>query len=121
MLDHFRGSERAEAGGSAVILAVRMPDQESGREQIAGAGDIDHAFDRHRLHRLDRVAGDHHTAFLAARHHRELGVAAQRLHRGVEVGRLIEAVQFMLVGEDDIDGALADEVEKLATIAVDAE
>ena len=109
MLDHFGSRQRAEAGGGAVVLAARQPDQETGGEQIAGAGDVDHAVDRHRLHRLDRLAGDHHAAFLAARDHRELGVVTQRLDRGVEVGGLIETVQLVLVGENNVDGALADQ------------
>ena len=67
------------------------------------------------------VAGHHHAAFLAARYDRELGVAAQRLDRGVEIGGLVKAVQFALVGEHDIDGALADQLEEFGAIAVDAE
>ena len=78
-----------------------MADQEAGREQIARAGRIDDALDRHRRHRLDRLAADDHAALLAARHHGELAVAAQRRDRGVEIGGLVEAVQFALVGEED--------------------
>ncbi len=121
MLDHFGGGERAHTGGGAVILAVRMSDQESGGEQVAGAGDIDHFFNRHGLHRLDAVAGDHDAAFFAARYHRELGVGAQELHGGIEIGGFVQAVQFALIGEQDIDRALADQIEKLGPKPLDAE
>src|SRR5215472_1028297 len=46
---------------------------------------------------------------------------AQRIERGVKVGGLVQAVQFTLVGENDVDGAGADEIEEFGTIPVDAE
>ncbi len=113
MLDDLGRRQRAEAGRGAVVLAARQADQETGGEQVAGAGDVDHTVDRHRLYRLDGVAGHHHAAFLTARDDRELGVMAQSLDRSVEVGGLVEAVQFVLVGEDDVDGALADQTREI--------
>ena len=42
MLDHLGRRQRAEPRRGAVVLAARQADQEAGREQIAGAGDVDH-------------------------------------------------------------------------------
>ena len=45
----------------------------------------------------------------------------QLLQRAVEIRGLVQRVQFRLVGENQIDRALAHQVEKLVAIAVDAE
>ena len=49
------------------------------------------------------------------------GVGAQLRERGVEIRSLVQRVQFGLVGEHEIDGALAHQVEKLVAVAIDAE
>ena len=87
-------AKRAEPRGGAMILAARQPDEKARREQITGTGNIGDLLDRLRRYRLDGIARHNHAAFLAARHHRELGLAAQRFHRAVEIGCLVEAVQL---------------------------
>src|SRR6267154_2232161 len=69
MLDHFGGGERAELGGSPVVLIARKPDQEPRGEQIARAGGIDELVDRRRVHDFVAFARHDHAAFFAARHH----------------------------------------------------
>src|SRR6185369_5867588 len=112
MLDHFRRRQRAEPRRGAMVLAARMSDQEAGREQIAGAGRIRHFLDWHRRHHLDAVARDDDAALGAARHHCELGVISERLRGRVEIRRLVQRMQLMLVGKEDVDRALADEIEE---------
>ena len=46
---------------------------------------------------------------------------AQLRQRGVEIRGLVQRMQFGLVGENEIDGALAHQVEKLVAVAIDAE
>ena len=45
---------------------------------------------------------------------------AQLLQRGVEIRGLIQRMQFGLVGEHQVDRALAHQIEKLVAIAIDA-
>ena len=48
MLDHLSGGQRAEPRRRAMILTAREANQESGGEQIARPGRIDHLVDRRR-------------------------------------------------------------------------
>ena len=121
VLDHLGRRQRPEPGTIALVGAARQPDQESGREQVAGAGRIDHLVDRLRPHRVVLLARDDQAALLAAGDDGELGVVAHRIDRGVEIRGLVEAVQLALVGEHDVDGAVADQIEKLRAVAIDAE
>src|SRR6185295_1440771 len=105
----------------AMILAARKTGEKSGREQIARARDIRHLRDWFGLHRVDCFARNDDAAFFAARHHRKLGLATQRFDRSVEVSGFIKTVQFALVGENDIDEALADQIKKLRAVTVDTE
>ena len=77
---------------------------------------IHHLRDSCGWHRLDDLAPT--TQPFAARHHRELGLTAQRLDGGIEVGGLIEAVQLALVGEHDVDDTF-EIVEKFRTMTVE--
>src|ERR1043165_3915660 len=103
MLDASRRRERAEPRGGAVVLAAREAHQESGGEQVARNRGVDQPVDRRGLDRLLLRAGDHYAAFLAARHHRELHVIAQRRGGGVEIGGLVQALELALVGEDEVE------------------
>ena len=105
MLDHLGGGERAEPSAGAVVGAAREPGQKSRREQIAGAGRVDDALDRERRHRLSAVGTGHQAPLLAARHHCDIDIGAQRRDRRIEIRGLVKAVQLGLVGEDEIDGA----------------
>src|ERR1700722_20287134 len=99
MWDRHGGGQRVEPAAGAVIGAARQTREEAGGEKIAGAGRIDNALDRKGLYRFGPRRADYQAAFFAPRHHGGADVSAQRLDRGVEVGRLIEAVQLPLVGE----------------------
>src|SRR3546814_19121383 len=69
---------------------------------------------------MDRVACDDDRAFLAAGQRRHLAVGTHRLQGGVEIGRVVEAADLLLVGEDDVD-VLLDEILQLVLVAVHQE
>src|SRR6516164_6162531 len=121
MLNDLGRRESTETSGGAMILPPRQADKEASGKEIAGSGYIDHPIDRLRRHGLDVGARYHDATLFAARHHRKLGLGAHRFHCAVEVGSLVQTVQLALVGKDDINGTLANEIEKFHTIAVDAE
>src|SRR5579863_5084025 len=102
MLNDFGGGEPAEAPCVLMTDAARKTEQKARGEQIARARGVDDFFDRKRRHR------------------RKADIAAQRLQRRVEIRRLIEGMQFGLVGKDKIDGAAPHQFEKFAAIAIDA-
>src|SRR2546430_11395812 len=43
------------------------------------------------------------------------------MERGVEIGRLVQAVQLALVGEDEVYGARADQIQEFRPITINAE
>ncbi len=51
VLDHFGGGERAQPAGGLMAGAAHQAEQESGGEQVAGAGGVHHPLDRERRHR----------------------------------------------------------------------
>src|SRR5439155_2785357 len=99
---------------------MRIAIEKTGREEIAGAGCIDHLRDRMSRHDMDLLALDDHAARLRPRQGRDLAVMAHRLQRIVEIANLIKPRDLLLVGEQDIDAA-ADEIEKALPVALDAE
>src|SRR4029077_6282114 len=96
MLDHLGGGERAEARGALVADPLRDAKEEARRKQVAGTGGVDHALDRRGRDGEHPVARGDDAALLAARHHGESRLAPQRRQRGVEVRRLVKAVQLRL-------------------------
>src|SRR5262249_6295271 len=121
MLDHFGGCQRPKPRRVAILGAAREPHQKTRGEQIAGAGSVDHALHGARRNSVGFLARHDQTTPFAARDHRKPRILAQRIERGVEVGGLIQAVQFAFVGENEVDGAGADEIEEFRAITVDAE
>src|SRR3954471_10127518 len=85
MLDHLGRRQRAELSGVLVAGPAHQTEQESGGEQIAGAGGVHHLVDRESRHRGYAVTLDNDTAFLAAGHDAELDIVGQLLERGVEI------------------------------------
>src|SRR5882762_5712874 len=120
MLDHLGGRERAEARRTLVRRALRQAEQKTRREKIARTGRVDHVLDRTCRHGENLIARDHDAALLAARHDRQARLPAQCGERAVEIRRLVQAAQLGLVGEKQVDGAGAHEVEKLVAPAIDA-
>src|SRR5262245_64504719 len=121
LLNDFGRSKPAEPGGCSMILPARQTDQKARSKKIAGSGHIDDFCDRFGTDGLDCVTRYHHATFFTARDHRKSCVVSQRLHGGFEVGSLVKAVQLTLVGENNVDNAFADEVEKFSPIPVDTE
>src|SRR2546428_996977 len=105
VLDHLGGAERAELRRGAVVGTARQSDQKARREQVARSGGVDQTLDRARGNHFGRLARDDHAALLAARDHGKRRIVAQRIERGLEISGLIKAVQFALVGKDEIDPA----------------
>src|SRR5262249_29088529 len=101
--------------------AAREPDQKTRGEQVAGAGSVDHALHGARRNSVGFLARHDQTTPFAARDYRKPRILAQRIERGVEVGRLVHAVQFAFVGDNEADRDRADEVEESWAITVDAE
>src|SRR3954453_1512073 len=121
MLDHFGRGERAKPRRSAIVVAARKPHQEARGEQVASAGGIDDALNRQRMNRISLLTRNDEAALLATGPHTKSHVGAQRVHRRVEVGGLVQAVKLALVGKDQIDSLLADEIEELTAIAINTE
>ena len=67
------------------------------------------------------LARDDQAAFFTASDDGQSRVAAQRIQRRVEIGRLVQAVQLALIGEDEVHRAGPNELEKFQAIAIDAE
>src|SRR5262249_19711554 len=105
MLDHFGGRQRPEPPRVAILGAAREPDQKTRGEQVAGAGGVDYALHGACRNSVGFLARHDQTTPFAARDHRKPRILAQRVERGVEVGGLVQAVQFALVGENEVDGA----------------
>src|SRR5262245_52909456 len=120
VLNDFRRSKRPEARGGAVVFAARQAHQKTCGEEVPRAGYIHDLVDRLRSHRLDRVTRHHHATFFAARHHSKPGIVAQCFRRAGKVSGLVKAVQLTLVGENNIDGTFADQIEKFSPISVNA-
>src|SRR5436190_23046299 len=120
MLDHFGRRDCAEACAIAVVLIARKNGEKTCREEIARAGRIDKLVDRRRRYRVVAFPRDDDATFFAARHGGKLHLVAQRRHGAIEVGGLVETLQFGLVGEDQIDRAGSHQGAKVVAIAVDA-
>src|SRR4051794_12454224 len=121
MLDDFGCRKRAEPRTVAMILAAGEAGEEPGSEQIARAGRVHQPVDRRRGDGLVAFPRNHHTTLLAARHHGELHVTAQRRERGIEIGGLIKTLQFALIGKHQVDRAGAHQIEEFIAIAPDTE
>ena len=122
MLDHFGGRERAEPRAVAVILPARKPGQEAGREQVARAGRVDELADRRGRAppRCSRARRPRSPSRCASPRRASRRCAAPRCAVSKSDG-LVQALQFALVGEDEIDRAGAHQVEEFVAIALDAE
>ena len=96
-------------------------EQEAGGKEIAGTGGVHQLPDRGGRNGNNAAIGDDDTALFAAGDDAEPGVGGELLQRGVEVGRLIQRMQLGLVGKNQINRALAHQLEKFIAIAVDAE
>ena len=113
--------QRAERRALAVRKILCVAGEEAGREQIAGAGRVDDFLDRKGRRRDDAGALGHHHASRRARDDaQQAGFALQLLERRVEIGGLIQRVQLALIGEQNIDDAVANQLEKFVAVAVDA-
>ena len=121
MLNDLSCRERAEAGGSAMILSPRQADKKTRGKQVTGAGHIGYLCDRFRRHRLEGSARYHHAAFFAPCHYRKLGFGTQSLNCAVEIGGLVQTVQLALVGKNDIDGSPANQIKKFRALTVDTD
>ena len=120
-MDHLGRHQRPEPRRVAIVGAAREPDQKTRGEEVAGAGGVDQALHGARRNSRGFLARYDQTTLFATRDHRKPRVVAQRIERGVEVGGLVQAVQFTLVGENEIDRAGSDEIEEFRAITVDAE
>src|SRR5215469_4219276 len=121
MLDDFGGAERADPPRRGQVKPAGKPEQEPGREQIAGAGGVDEAANGGGRNRVGFLAADDQATFFAAGHDAHPRVLAERRNRAVKICGLVEALDLRLVGEGQVDGAVANEIEEFATKAVDAE
>ena len=120
MRDDLGGAQRAELGAMRHVLAAGEAIEEARGEEIAGTGGIEDLRDR-RGRDFDAIlAGEDFRAFLAARQHRDLGLAAHRGGGLLEILRLVERADLGLVGEEDVDMA-ADQVAEIGAVAIDAE
>ena len=105
-----------------MIGAARKPEQEAGGEQVAGAGGVDQLVDRrgrHRFRDLSRVTTTQPFSLRVTA--ASLASLRSAATRRIEIGGLVEAFQLALVGEQKVDGAVADELEEFVAIAADAE
>ena len=98
----------------AMVAAARQPEQEARREQVAGAGGVDHLLDRRGRHRVTPSLLTTTQPFSLRVTTASLASSRKRLAAGVEIGGLVEAVQLAFVGEHQIDRAGADQVDELA-------
>ena len=60
-------------------------------------------------------------SLLGARDHTEHLLLRQGSNRGIEIRRLVESLELVLVGEQDIDGPIPHQAKKFVPIPVDAE
>src|SRR5690606_37522038 len=121
VLDDFRRGEGAEAGAGAVIVVAGEAEEEARGEEVAGAGGIHELVDGEGRHRRRLLTRDDEAALFRTGDDAERALAAEGGDRRVEVRRLVEALQFVLVGEDDVDLAVAHQRQELVAVAVDAE
>ena len=69
---------------------------------------------------FDFFLGDHDRAFFAAGDGGEFRIAPEFQQRRVEIGGLVQALQFRFVREQQIDRAAFNQFKEFAAIAVDA-
>ena len=120
MLDDLGGNQGPEPSRCAVVGAPSHANEKAGCEQVARAGGVDHPLDRAGRNCVGFLPSHHQTALLAARHDGCSRIVAQKIHGRVEIGRFVKAVQFALIGEDQVDGAGSNEMQELRALAVDA-
>src|SRR4030088_186723 len=64
-IDHYGRRQRAQPSGIFKTGAAHQTEQESGGEQVAGAGGVHDLVDRKRRHRDDAVFRGHHATSFA--------------------------------------------------------
>ena len=106
MLDDLGGSDCSEPERRLQALPARIADQESGGEQIAGPGRVDHLLDPLCGYVGALVTSRRKSAVLAASHHQCLDLPPDCLDGGLEVRDPGQGFDLALVGEQDIHAPL---------------
>ena len=121
VLDNLRGRQCAETAAGDEIGVPGEPCQESCCKEVTGASRVHKSLDREGGHGKGLLTGDRHRAMFGTSDHADDVFVTQGRQSGVEISRLVERVQLVLVGEQDVDVPLADQAKELFAIAVDTE
>ena len=126
MRDHLGSGHAAEPRAGGVIEPLDQTGKEAGGKEIAGTGGIDHALDRMRLDALGGLPGHHQGALLGAGNGREeMAMRQVFIAQGGEsrilVGGLVQRLELVDIGKEDIDMPLAHQAQEFLTETINTE
>src|SRR3984893_5472384 len=120
MADGLGRRERAEPPARDQVPPVCEAVEEAGRVLITRARRVAEAVHGYGVDHVHLVARADHRATLPPGERGDVGVSTDALQRVVEVVEVVQRADLLLVREQHLDGVL-DEVEKLVTMAMNAE
>ena len=120
MADDLGGGQRPELERFLRREAAREAVEIAGGEQVARARGVHHLLHREGRHGDEIAARHRQRALLAACDDRALHILPQLRQRRLEIG-LVQRGQLSLIGEDQVDHALAHQLEEFRPVAKDAE
>ena len=99
---------------------LRIAGEETGGEQVAGAGGVDEIVDGRCRNFPGFFTLDDDSAFFGAGDRGDHFFPAQRRDRRGEIRGLVQSVKLGLVGEQNIHQAVAHQTQKFPLVAIDA-
>ncbi len=122
MLDDFGGGDRAKLERSLEPEPARLAGEEAGGEQVARAGRVDQPLDRLGRHVGPLAARNGGRACLAAGHdQRRRDLSARQAMASSTSLTMRHRRGLGLIGEQDVDLAVAQQLPEAVAVAVDAE
>ena len=120
MADRFGRAQRSELRARRERPPGGKPREHARCVEVARARQVHHGLDRRGRGMVGLLTGHDHRAVLAHGHRCQRAFVARRRDRRVEIRGLVERPDLRLVGEQDIDRAVADEAEEFVAEPVDA-
>src|SRR5437588_6147461 len=115
MGDDLGRTQAAELAAAGQGFAAGEAEQEAGGVEIAGAGRVDDLADGRGGHLVGLVSGDDDRAVLAPRDGGERAYVTDPLDGGLEVGAGEQGEELGLVGEEDVDLAVPQQLQELSS------
>ena len=121
MAEHFARSKIADGRSGFIGQTKGVAIEEPGGEHIAGTCGIDKPLDRSCRHRDNSNGTDDMAALFAVSHRCQRTIRLNGLQRRIQIRCLIKRFDLGIIGEQNINRAILDEVKKFFAPAVNAE